>query len=283
MRLKEKTEIRLFSMNLRQQTLFFMTIALGILTGIVLGGVFMGDDQIATNFAKKNAPPSLANLFGTDWLGRDMLARTLKGLALSFGVGLLAASLSVLVALALSLTASMSKVADLVVTWLIDLFLSIPHLVSLILIAFTLGGGFKGVVLGIALTHWPHLARVLRAEVLQLRNADYVEVSRRFGKPSWWVARHHLLPHLLPQLVVGFVLLFPHAILHEAAITFLGFGLSPQQPAIGIILSESMSYLSTGMWWLAFFPGLSLILMVRSFDVLGDQIRKLIDPHHSHN
>ncbi len=147
----------------------------------------------------------------------------------------------------------MNKACDRLVTWLIDLFLSIPHLVSLLLITFTLGGGFKAVVIGVALTHWPSLARVLRAEVFQLRSAEYIEVSQRLGKSPWWIACHHILPHLFPQLLIGFVLLFPHAILHEAAVTFLGFGVSPQQPAIGIILSESMGYLSTGMWWLAFF------------------------------
>jgi ABC-type dipeptide/oligopeptide/nickel transport systems, permease components len=82
----------------------------------------------------------------------------------------------------------------------------------------------------------------------------------------------------VPHLFVGFILLFPHAILHEAAITFLGFGLSTETPAIGIILSESMKYLSTGLWWLALFPGLSLLLMVILFDMLGRNIRKLIDP-----
>jgi len=94
-----------------------------------------------------------------------------------------------------------------------------------------------------------------------------------------WIIRKHYLPHLLPQLFVGFILLFPHAILHESAITFLGFGLSPEQPAIGIILSESMKYLSTGIWWLAFFPGLSLIVMVAIFDAFGNNLRKLIYPN----
>jgi peptide/nickel transport system permease protein len=83
---------------------------------------------------------------------------------------------------------------------------------------------------------------------------------------------------LAPQTIVGVLLLFPHAVLHEAAITFLGLGLPPDQPAIGIILSESMRYLSTGMWWLAFFPGLCLFLVVRAFDSVGDRLRSLADP-----
>ena len=87
-----------------------------------------------------------------------------------------------------------------------------------------------------------------------------------------------MVPYVLPQFVVGLVLLFPHAILHEAAITFLGFGLPPEMPAIGIILSEAMGYLSAGLWWLAVFPGLALVTCVMLFDVVGTSLRKLVDP-----
>ena len=90
-----------------------------------------------------------------------------------------------------------------------------------------------------------------------------------------------MLPYVLPQFIVGLILLFPHAILHEAAITFLGFGLPPEQPAIGVILSESMAYLSAGMWWLAVFPGLALVAVVLLFDAAGSNLRKLVDPHSS--
>ena len=91
--------------------------------------------------------------------------------------------------------------------------------------------------------------------------------------------KNHLLPHLLPQFIVGLVLLFPHAILHEASISFLGFGLSPEQPAIGIILSESMRYLSVGMWWSAVLPGLMLVLLVLLVDKFGDYLRMILDPY----
>ena len=90
---------------------------------------------------------------------------------------------------------------------------------------------------------------------------------------------HHLLPHLVPQFFVGLILLFPHAILHEASVSFLGYGLPPEQPAIGIILSESMKYLSAGMWWTAVFPGLLLVLIVLLVDRLGDNLRMIIDPY----
>ncbi|SNS17395.1 peptide/nickel transport system permease protein [Anaerovirgula multivorans] len=280
---KKKTLIYIPKLNRRQRTIVSTVFAAMLLLAIILGGLLISNERITTNLEIRNLSPSLEHPFGTDWLGRDMFARTIKGLTLSLGVGITAAAFSVLIALALGmLAATMGKRIDALISWLIDLFLSVPHLVSLILIAFTLGGGVKGVVVGVALTHWPSLARVIRAEVMQLRSAEFVGISRQFGKASWWIATRHIFPHLIPQFFVGLVLLFPHAVLHEAAVTFLGFGLSPQQPAIGIILSESMKYLSTGMWWLAFFPGLALLIMVRSFDILGDNLHMLIDPHRGH-
>lgn len=246
---------------------------------IAFSGFFIGEEQIEANMNEKNLSPSLVHLFGTDWLGRDMFLRTLAGLHLSFKVGFLAAVISSFIALALSLLASLNKLFDHIVTILIDLFLSIPHLVALILIAFVLGGGLKGIVIGIALTHWPTLTRLLRGELMQMKSAEYVQVSKKLGKSRMWMIRHHFLPHLIPQLFVGFILIFPHAILHESAITFLGFGLSPEQPAIGVILSESMKYLSTGMWWLVVFPGISLIVMVAIFDSLGNNLRKFMNPN----
>lgn len=274
---KHNSKIRF---NVRQLTIAKLLFASAVLIALVIAGLLIDGENIRINLEMKNQKPSFEHLFGTDWLGRDMLLRTLKGLTLSLGVGMLAALSSTAIALVLSLLSSWNKTADTVVTWLIDLFLSVPHIVTLILISFAVGGGFKGVVIGLALTHWPSMARLLRAEVLQLKSAEYVGVSERLGKSRMWIARHHFLPHLLPQLLVGFILLFPHAILHEAAVTFLGFGLSTETPAIGIILSEAMRYLSTGLWWLAFFPGLSLLFMVIIFDTLGRNIQKLIDPFH---
>lgn len=276
----DQTDIVVKRHKTKRQIILLKLIVLIILfLIIIISGYMINGEQLEANMSEKNLSPSLTNLFGTDWLGRDMFMRTLKGLNLSFQVGFLAASISTLVAFLLSVLASVNKLLDYIVTVLIDLFLSVPHLVTLILIAFVLGGGAKGVVIGIALTHWPTLTRVLRAEILQIKSAEYVEISKKLGKSRMWIIRKHYLPHLLPQLFVGFILLFPHAILHESAITFLGFGLSPEQPAIGIILSESMKYLSTGIWWLAFFPGLSLIVMVAIFDAFGNNLRKLIYPN----
>lgn len=266
-------------LNRRKRALLWSAGAAALLAAVWGGGYLFGADSFASRLELRNLPPSWSHPFGTDWLGRDMFARTIKGLGLSIRVGLTAAAVSVVIAAALGLAAAtMGRAVDRAVTWLIDLFLSVPHLVTLILISFVLGGGTKGVIVGVALTHWPNLTRVIRAEALYLKSAEYVQISRKLGKSRAWVASRHMLPHLAPQLLVGLLLIFPHAVLHEASITFLGLGLSPHEPAIGIILSESMRYLSTGLWWLAFFPGLCLLVVVRAFDVLGDHLRALSDP-----
>ncbi len=274
-------EGRLFKgMNLRTKTLISIGLTVVLLMLIIAGNFTLSAEKISTNFEVKNHPPSAENLFGTDWLGRDMFTRTVKGLNISLAVGMVASAVSAVIALVLGISAAtLGKRVDGLVTWLIDLFLGVPHLVIIILIAFAMGGGMRGVIVGVAITHWPSLARVIRAEVMQLRSADYIQVAQKLGKSRWWIATRHLMPHLSPQFFIGLILLFPHAILHEAGVSFLGFGLSPETPAIGIILSESMRYLSIGMWWLAFFPGLALLVMVRSFDILGSNLLLLFDPH----
>ena len=253
-------------------SLFFLVV-------VVLIGGSLNVDTIGINLTEKNISPNKNYLFGTDWLGRDMFRRTLMGLSLSIKLGVLGAIGSTMIAVILGMTAAtMGGRVDSFISWLIDLFLSIPHIVTLILISFSLGGGLKGVIVGLILTHWPNLARVLRAEVMQVRSSEYVQISKRMGKSNAWIAIHHIFPLVLPQAIIGFVLLFPHAILHETSLTFLGLGISSNQPAIGVILSESMKYLNSGMWWLAFFPGLSLLIVVLLFEVLGEKIQLFMNP-----
>lgn len=264
----------------RLRTLAVFIASVLLLAGIVVAGALATDAAMQTDFAAKNLAPSFDHLFGTDWMGRDMFLRTLSGLSTSVLVGLLAAGASSIIALVLGAAAALGgKKVDAAVTWLIDLMMGVPHIVLLILISFAIGKGFWGVAIGVALTHWPSLARVVRAEILQCKESTFVDVARKLGKGRAAIAVQHMLPYVLPQFLVGLILLFPHAILHEAAITFLGFGLPPEQPAIGVILSESMGYLSAGMWWLAVFPGLALIATVLLFDAAGSNLRRLIDPH----
>ena len=265
----------------RRTKVIILTVLIGlIIVFAFIAGRLIPDSAIAPNFNNTKQPPSWEHIFGTDWLGRDLFLRTLKGLSISLTVGIVASLVSAVAAVFIGIAAATgSKVVDGFITWLIDLVMGVPHTILIILISFACGRGLKGLLIGIAVTHWTGLARLIRGEVLQLRNQQYIAVSRKLGKSSGWILTHHLLPHLVPQFFVGLVLMFPHAILHEASISFLGYGLPPEQPAIGIILSESMKYLSAGMWWLAVCPGILLVLIVFLVDRLGDNLRIIIDPY----
>lgn len=282
--IKEKTHSNSkINIGIREKTILSILIFSCFLIGIIVFGSFISEKQISIDLTQKNISPNLNYLFGTDWMGRDMFYRTIKGLSLSMKIGVMASMISGFIALTLGLmSATMGNTVDSIITWIIDLFLSVPHALVIILISISLGGGLKGIIIGVAITHWPSLTRIIRAEVMQIKNSEYVKLSKNFGKSNVHIATKHILPHIIPQLLVGVVLIFPHAILHEASITFLGFGLQPHEPAIGIILSEAMKYLSSGRWWLAFFPGISLVLVSLMVDNIGKQISKLINPKLAH-
>ncbi len=275
---KNKSLNPLSKINLRTKTLLIIGLTILILVLIVICSFFIDSKEITTNFLIINQPPSFEHLFGTDWLGRDMFTRTIKGLGLSIQIGACASLLSSAIAIVLAFIGSINQKFDTFVAWFVDLFLSIPHILLIILISISLGGGALGVTIGVAFTHWTSLTRVLRAEIKQINTSDFVKLSERFGKSRLWIAKEHILPLVITQIIVGTILIFPHAIMHEASVTFLGFGLSPHEPAIGIILAESMKYLATGNWWLALFPGLALLIIVLLFDIAGENIKKILDP-----
>lgn len=270
--------------GIREKTILSLGIFVVFFIGILILGSVIDPDKFSIDLINKNQSPSAVHIFGTDWIGRDMFFRTLKGLSISMKIGVLSSILSGIIAVILGIIGpTCGKKVDSVITWFIDLVLSVPHTLIIILISMAAGGGLKGIILGVSLTHWTSLTRIIRAEVMQVQEADYTKIAKNFGKSNLYIAKNHILPHVIPQLLVGIVLIFPHAILHEASVTFLGFGLQSHEPAIGIILSESMKYLTSGKWWLAFFPGLSLVLVSMMVDNMGKKIGKLIDPKTAYN
>ena len=270
--------------GIREKTILSLIIFAVFFITILVAGSMIDPDKFSIDLINKNQSPSMVHIFGTDWIGRDMFFRTLKGLSISMKIGVLSSIISGIIAVILGIIGpTCGKRVDAVITWFIDLVLSVPHTLIIILISMAAGGGLKGIVLGVSLTHWTSLTRVIRAEVMQVKEAEYTKIARNFGKSSFYIAKNHILPHIIPQLLVGIVLIFPHAILHESSVTFLGFGLQSHEPAIGIILSESMKYLTSGKWWLAFFPGLSLVLVSIMVDNMGKKLGKLIDPKSAYN
>ena len=263
----------------REKAIYLTCIFTAVILIACIAGCFVPDKAIMTDLSNINEAPSAKHIFGTDWVGRDMFLRTVKGLSLSIKVGLICSISSSLVAVVLGIIGPIwGGVVDEVISWMVDLIMSIPHTILVILISIACGGGFKGIVVGVSITHWNSLTRVIRAEVLQTMESEYVKVANKFGKSKLNVCVNHLVPHIIPQLVVGTVLIFPHAIIHESSLTFLGFGLPPHEPAIGVILAESMKYLTSGQWWLAVFPGATLVVLSIVVSAVGHSLQKIIDP-----
>ena len=158
--------------NQRLRTVIFLIVTVVILAAVTVTGILTEGYAVETDFSRRNLSPSLQHLFGTDWMGRDMLARTLSGLSLSIRIGILTAVVSAVVALFLG-TASvvLGWKADAVISWGIDLVMGIPHILLVMLISLACGRGFAGVVAGVSLSHWPSLARVIRGELMQDRKS----------------------------------------------------------------------------------------------------------------
>ncbi len=266
-------------LDARVRVIISITSSALIIGFVLLLNIRLSDSGLETNTALKNLSPSLKFWFGTDSMGRDMFVRTIKGLNFSLFVGILGAMIGAGIAVVLGILAALgNKKTDKIIMWFVDVFIGMPHMIFMILISFAVGKGAKGVIIATAITHWPALTRVIRNEVYDIKNAEYIILSRNIGKSRWNIVQKHILPMIFPQIFIGFVLLFPHVILHEASMTFLGFGLSAQKPSIGIILSEAAKHISLGNWWLVVLPGLALIILVKCFDNIGESLRILHNP-----
>ena len=269
-------------LNTKKKMIIYITLAAVYLLAVLIAGLLMDPALYGVHYEDKFLAPSLAHPFGTDFMGRDMFWRSIKGLSNSIIIGLAASAVSSIIALILGIVAAVAGgVVDRAINWLVDCCMGLPHLVLLMLISYMMGRGGFGVAFAVAVTHWTELTRLVRAEVLQVKNTQYVKAAEKMGHSKFMVAKDHIIPHVMPVYLTGLVLLFPHAIMHEASLTFLGFGFSASTPAIGGILSEAMKHIVTGKWWLCLFPGLILLIAVMLFDVIGEKLRMLMNPSSS--
>lgn len=243
-------------MTMRERSLIGLVGAMFFLLAVGIGGMYFADAAVATDFTAKNIAPCLAHPFGTDWMGRDMFARTLRGLTLSIGLGIVSAAVSAGIALILGIAAAvLGKKVDAVISFLIDLVLGIPHILLLILVTVGIGRGIFRGGCGDSSDALAGADPCCPGGGDPIAGKSIHSGCRKLGKSKWHLIRRHVIPHVLPQFLVGTVLLFPHAVLHESSVTFLGFGLPSNQPAVGNILAESMRYLLGGQWWLEVFRG----------------------------
>ncbi|MFE3521123.1 ABC transporter permease [Streptomyces sp. NPDC059161] len=236
-------------------------------------------DQQAVDLAHKLQPPSWSHPFGTDDVGRDLLLRCVYGLRISLLVGVVAALAATLVGTAVGAVAgALGGWSDRVVMRLVDTFSSVPHLLLGIFVVAMFRPGVWPVVASVALTHWLSTARIVRAEILSLRTRPYIDAAISGGASRWRVTVRHLLPGVLPQAGLAAVLMVPHAMWHESALSFLGLGLPSHRASLGNLVQGARGSLLAGDWWPTLFPGLLLIVATLAVAGLAGAWRERLSP-----
>ncbi|WP_437114519.1 ABC transporter permease [Streptomyces glaucescens] len=236
-------------------------------------------DQQAVDLAAKLRAPSWEHPFGTDDVGRDLLLRCVYGLRVSLLVGVAAALTATVVGTAVGAAAgALGGWADRCVMRVVDTVSSVPHLLLGIFIVAMFRPGVWPVVVSVALTHWLSTARIVRAEVLSLRSRPYIDAAVSGGASRWRVTVRHLLPGVLPQAALAAVLMVPHAMWHESALSFLGLGLPTHTASLGTLIQGARGSLLAGQWWPTLFPGLFIILPTLAIAGLAGAWRERINP-----
>jgi peptide/nickel transport system permease protein len=256
--------------------------------GLVIASVFVlaallapliaPSDPAATNFNQAFQPPSPAHWLGTDDLGRDQLSRVLYGLRASLQVGVLAVAIAMAVAVPLGLLAGYyRRFFDPVVSRFTDLLLAFPFLVLAVGIAAILGPSLTNATIAIGIAEIPLILRVVRGETISLREEDYVEAATANGASDLVILGRHILPNALSALIVQATVAIPVAIIDEAILSFLGLGVQPPTPSLGVMLASAQQFITQAPW-LAVLPGVAIVLAALSFNLMGDGLRDALDP-----
>ncbi|MFE9724004.1 ABC transporter permease [Streptomyces sp. NPDC005794] len=258
------------------------------LTGAVIAAVFVlaalfapliaPYDPSQPDFGNVLAEPGAAHWLGTDDLGRDQLSRIVHGARASMQVGLVAVVLAFLVGVPLGLLAGYyGRFADTAVSRLTDTMLAFPFLVLAVGLAAILGPSLTNATIAIGISQIPAVIRITRAETLRLKHVDYVAAAVANGGGDGTVLFRHILPNATSALIVQATVGIPAAIIGEALLSFLGLGVQPPDPSLGVMLSGAQSFLAPAPW-LAVFPGLAIVAATLAFNLLGDGLRDVLDP-----
>lgn len=237
-------------------------------------------DPVETNWSAIRKSPSAAHWFGTDELGRDVLSRVMWGARASLLAGLVSVSISMALGVPIGLLAGyVGGWTDGIISRLTDSALALPFLILAIALAAFLGPSLMNAMIAIGVSATPIFIRLTRAQVLAVKVEDFVEAARAVGNPHWRIALRHVLPNVLPPLIVQSTLAIAAAIIAEASLSFLGLGQQPPAPSWGSMLNTAKNYVDNAPW-MAIWPGLSIFLLVLSFNLLGDGLRDALDPRH---
>jgi peptide/nickel transport system permease protein len=244
----------------------------------LLAPVIAPYDPTAQSWANVRKAPSLAHWFGTDEVGRDVLSRLIYGARASLMAGCISIAIALSVGVPLGMVAGyLGGFADALLSRITDAMLAIPFLILAIALAAFLGPSLGNAMIAIGVSTAPIFVRLTRAQVMTVKVEDYVEGARAVGNPRWRIAIVHILPNILPALLVQATLSIAAAIIAEASLSFLGLGQQPPAPSWGSMLNSAQRFLASAPW-MAIWPGLAIFLTVLSFNLVGDGLRDALDP-----
>ena len=257
-------------------------VALGVVVFFVLLALLAPEvapyDPLATSWGAIRKAPSAAHWFGTDEIGRDVLSRVVWGTRASLLAGVVSVSISLAFGVPIGLLAGYAGGwADALISRMTDAMLACPFLILAIALAAFLGPSLTNAMIAIGVSATPIFIRLTRAQVLQVKVEDYVEAARAVGNSPLRIMWRHILPNIVPPLIVQVTLTVAAAIIAEAALSFLGLGQQPPAPSWGSMLNTAKNYIDNAPW-MAVWPGISIFLLVLSFNLLGDGLRDAFDP-----
>jgi peptide/nickel transport system permease protein len=237
-------------------------------------------DPLATSWSEVRGAPSAAHLFGSDELGRDVLSRIVWGTRASILAGVVSVSISLGLGVPIGMAAGyLGRWADALISRVTDAMLACPFLILAIALAAFLGPSLTNAMIAIGISATPVFIRLTRAQVLTAKSEDYVEAARALGNPHLRIALRHIFPNIVAPLIVQATLAIAAAVIAEASLSFLGLGQQPPAPSWGSMLNTARNYVDQAPW-MAIWPGLSIFLLVLSFNLLGDGLRDALDPRH---
>jgi peptide/nickel transport system permease protein len=251
--------------------LFFIAVA-------VLAPLISPYDPLATSWSAVRKAPSLAHPFGTDEIGRDLLARVIWGTRASLLAGLVSVSLALAAGVPIGLVSGyFGGFVDGTLMRMIDAMLAVPFLILAIALAAFLGPSLANAMIAIGVSQTPIFARLTRGQVLAVKHEDYIEAARAVGNPHYRIVLRHIFPNIVPPLLVQATLAAAAAIIAEASLSFLGLGQQPPDPSWGSMLNTAKNFVSQASW-MAWWPGSAIFLLVLSLNLLGDGLRDALDP-----
>lgn len=264
-------------------SMVFGLVILGVLiTVAIIGPIIIQTDPLNTNPTSSRQAPSAEFIFGTDESGRDIFSRVIYAIGLNLMLATIIAFNATIIGVSLAIVAGyLGGGIDQFVMRIVDVLMAFPGFLLAVGLTVLLGNNVRTVILALSVAYAPVAIRVVRAQVLALRNSQFIQASQAIGTPAWEIMLYHILPHTTSILLAQTTLFLAWSVLDIAGLSFIGLGIQPPTPELGAMAAQGAEQMVSGRWWMSVFPGATILLMALSFTLIGDGLRDILDPRQS--